>query len=45
LIGHFAGRDTSFHIDLKPDGSMIWWGAAIGTAPLTARGTSTYLLN
>lgn len=45
LMGHFAGRDTSFHIDLKPDGSMIWWGAAIGTAPLTARGTSTYLLN
>ncbi|MGO2116732.1 MAG: hypothetical protein ACTH21_08890 [Lactococcus lactis] len=45
LIGHFAGRDTSFHIDLKPDGSMIWWGAAIGTASLTARGTSTYLLN
>ncbi|MDA2886025.1 hypothetical protein ACYT4K_00080 [Lactococcus lactis] len=45
LIGHFASRDTSFHIDLKPDGSMIWWGAAIGTAPLTARGTSTYLLN
>ena len=45
LIGHFASRDTSFHIDLKPDGSLIWWGAAISTAPLTARGNATYLLN
>ncbi len=45
LIGHFSGRDTSFHIDLKSDGSMIWWGATIGTAPLTARGNTTYLLN
>ena len=45
LIGHFAGRDTSFHIDLKSDGSMIWWGETIGAAPLTARGIVVYLLN
>ncbi|MDR7695831.1 hypothetical protein [Lactococcus lactis] len=45
LMGHFAGRDTSFHIDLKPDGSMIWWGATIGTSPLTSRGNANYFLN
>lgn len=44
LIGHFAGRDTSFHIDINPNGSITWWGASIGTSPLTPRGNGSYFI-
>ncbi|MDG4985765.1 hypothetical protein OGZ46_02460 [Lactococcus lactis] len=42
LIGHFAGGDTSFHVDLGSDGSVRWWGRA--NANGTPRGTATYFL-
>lgn len=44
LIGHFAGRDTSFHIDINPNGSITWWGASIGANPLTPRGNGSYFI-
>lgn len=44
LIGHFTGRDTSFHVDINPNGSIIWWGASIGSTPLTPRGNASYFI-
>lgn len=44
LIGHFAGRDTSFHIDINPNGSITWWGASIGANPITPRGNASYFI-
>lgn len=44
LVGHFAGRDTSFHIDIDPDGSITWWGASIGSSALTPRGNGSYFI-
>lgn len=46
LIGHFyhAGRDTPFHIDINPDGSITWWGADIGPTPVTPRGNGCYFI-
>lgn len=44
IVGHFTGRDTSFHIDINPDGSITWWGASIGTSPLTPRGNGSYFI-
>ena len=44
LVGHFAGRDTSFHIDINPDGSITWWGASIGSSALTPRGNGSYFI-
>lgn len=44
IVGHFAGRDTSFHIDIDPDGSITWWGANIDKTPLTPRGNGCYFI-
>ena len=44
LVGHFAGRDTSFHIDINPDGSITWWGVNIGNTPIATRGNGSYFI-
>ena len=44
IVGHFAGRDTSFHIDIDPDGSITWWGANIDKTPLATRGNGCYFI-
>ena len=44
LVGHFAGRDTSFHIDINPDGSITWWGASIDSNARTTRGNGSYFI-
>ena len=44
LIGHFPGGTNSFHIDLNPDGSLTWWGADVGSAPITTRGNASYFI-
>ena len=44
LVGHFAGRDTSFHIDINPDGSITWWGASIDSNARTPRGNGSYFI-
>jgi hypothetical protein len=42
LIGHFAGGDLSFHIDLEPDGRFKWWGRNGATG--TPRGSAVYFI-
>ena len=44
LIGHLVGKDTIFHIDINPDGSITWWGEDIGHDPLSARGNASYFI-
>ena len=44
LVGHFAGIDASFHIDINPNGSITWWGKSIGATPLTPRGNASYFM-
>ena len=44
IVGHFAGRDTSFHIDIDPDGSITWWGANIDKTPIATRGNGCYFI-
>ena len=44
LIGHLVGRDSIFHIDLNPDGSITWWGEDIGSNPLSSRGNASYFI-
>ncbi|QPL22141.1 receptor binding protein [Lactococcus phage FB3] len=44
LIGHFAGKDTSFHIDISPDGSITWWGPDIDKTPMYTRGNASYFI-
>ena len=44
LIGHFAGGDNSFHIDINPNGSLTWWGVNIGSTPITTRGNASYFM-
>ena len=44
LIGHLVGRDSIFHIDINPDGSITWWGGDIGSNPLSARGNASYFI-
>ena len=44
LIGHFVGRDASFHIDINPDGSITWWGGDIGRDSFSARGNASYFI-
>ena len=44
LIGHLVGRDSIFHIDLNPDGSITWWGQDIGRDPLSSRGNASYFI-
>ncbi|ALM63633.1 receptor binding protein [Lactococcus phage 936 group phage PhiF.17] len=44
LVGHFAGRGTSFHIDIHPDGSITWWGENIDSNARTPRGNGSYFI-
>ena len=44
LIGHLVGKNTIFHIDLNPDGSITWWGEDIGRDPLSSRGNASYFI-
>ena len=44
IVGHFNGRDTSFHFDINPDGSITWWGVDIGKTPITTRGNGIYFI-
>ena len=44
LVGHFAGRDSSFHIDINPDGSVTWWGANIDSNAHATRGNASYFI-
>ena len=44
LVGHFAGRGTSFHIDINPDGSITWWGETIDSNARTPRGNGSYFI-
>ena len=44
IVGHFAGRDTSFHIDINPDGSITWWGGSIGDTHIATRGNGCYFI-
>ena len=44
IIGHFAGHDTSFHVDINPDGSITWWGASVGNTPISTRGNGSYFI-
>ena len=42
LIGHFAGGDASFHIDLETDGRFKWWGRNSATGAV--RGSAVYFI-
>lgn len=42
LIGHFAGNDASFHIDLETDGTFRWWGRNGATGAV--RGSAVYFI-
>ena len=44
LIGHLVGRDSIFHIDINPDGSITWWGESIGDTPIATRGNGSYFI-
>lgn len=44
IVGHFAGHETSFHIDINPDGSITWWGPDIGKTPIATRGNGCYFI-
>ena len=44
LVGHLIGRNSIFHIDINPDGSITWWGEDIGSSPLSARGNASYFI-
>lgn len=44
LVGHIAGTNNSFHVDLNPDGSITWWGPYVGYDPVTTRGTASYFI-
>lgn len=44
LIGHLVGRNSIFHIDINPDGSITWWGEDIGSNPLSSRGNASYFI-
>ena len=44
IVGHFAGRGNSFHIDISPDGSITWWGEDIDSNARTPRGNGSYFI-
>ena len=44
IVGHFAGRGNSFHIDISPDGSITWWGENIDSNARTPRGNGSYFI-
>lgn len=43
LVGHYAGENGSFHIDIETDGRVRWWGGTI-TANKNPRGTAVYFI-
>ena len=44
LVGHLAGSGNSFHVDINPDGSIIWWGPYVGHDAVTPRGNASYFI-
>ena len=42
LLGHFAGDNDSFHIDIETTGRVVWWGAAVSGGSKIPRGTKLY---
>ena len=42
LVGHFAGDNDSFHIDIETTGRVVWWGAAVSGGSKIPRGTVLY---
>lgn len=42
LVGHFAGDNDSFHIDIETTGRVVWWGAAVSGGSKIPRGTKLY---
>ena len=44
IVGHFAGHETSFHIDIDTNGSITWWGPDIGKTPIATRGNGSYFI-
>ena len=44
IVGHFAGHETSFHIDIDTNGSITWWGEDIGSNSLSSRGNASYFI-
>ena len=44
LVGHLAGSGDSFHVDINPDGSIIWWGPYVGYDAVTPRGNASYFI-
>lgn len=44
IVGHFAGHETSFHIDIDTNGSITWWGPDIGKTPIATRGNGCYFI-
>ena len=44
LVGHLAGSGNSFHVDINPDGSIIWWGPYVGYDAVTPRGNASYFI-
>ena len=44
LVGHLSGSGDSFHVDINPDGSIIWWGPYVGHDAVTPRGNASYFI-
>lgn len=42
LVGHFAGTNDSFHIDIETTGRVVWWGSSVSGGGKTPRGTVLY---
>ena len=42
LVGHFAGDNDSFHIDIETTGRVVWWGSSVSGGGKTPRGTVLY---
>ena len=42
LVGHFAGDDNAFHIDIETTGRVVWWGSNISGGSKALRGTVLY---
>ena len=42
LVGHFAGDNDSFHIDIETTGRVVWWGTSVSVSGKAPRGTVLY---
>lgn len=42
LVGHFAGGNDSFHIDIETTGRVVWFGPVLSGGGATPRGTVLY---